>query len=224
VPNYISFLFLIFAYILGSFPTGYLISRWSSGKNVLEVGWRKNSGSNVYRNVGKWQGVVTGLLDVGKGYLAVWLARYLGFPSEIQILAGASAVLGHNWSCFLKFAGGRGIGTFSGALLAFSPKILGLSALSFGFFALILNPSLGTLIYLGTIIFLSIYFNQFGMTGVFTFLSLPLILIKRLSPIKEIFPIKGKNSLIRNRLLFDYDQWVGLRIKKFQKWNKLKKN
>jgi len=217
MPNYISFLFLIFAYILGSFPTGYLISRWSSGKNVLQIGWRKNSGSNVYRNVGKWQGVVTGLLDAGKGYLAVWLARYFGFPSEIQILAGASAVLGHNWSCFLKFAGGRGIGTFAGALLALSPVVFGLSALSFALFTLLLNMSLGTLVFLATVIFLSAYFNRFGTTGVFTILSLPLILIKRLSPIKEIFPIKGKNNLIRNRLLFDYDQWVGLKIKKFQK-------
>jgi len=219
MPNYISFLFLIFAYILGSFPTGYLISRWSSGKNVLEVGWRKNSGSNVYRNVGKWQGVLTGLLDAGKGFLAVFLARYFGFPSEIQILAGALAVLGHNWSCFLKFAGGRGIGTFSGALLAFSPKIFGLSALSFALFTLLLNMSLGTLVFLATVIFLSAYFNRFeiiGTSGLFALLCLPLILIKRLSPIKEIFPFKGKSSLIRNRLLFDYDQWAGLKIKKFQ--------
>ena len=214
---YISFLFLIFAYLLGSFPTGYLISRWSKGKNVLEIGWRKTSGSNVYRNVGKWQGAATGLLDLGKGYLVVWLARYLGFAPEIHILAGVLAILGHNWSCFLKFAGGRGIATFIGVSLALSPKILGLAMVSFGFFTLILNTSLGTIIFLATIIFLSIYFNQFAITGLFAILTLPLIFIKRLSPIKEIFPLKEKKDIIINRLLFDRDQWVNLRIKKIKK-------
>lgn len=217
MPAYISFLFLIFVYLLGSFPTGYLIGRWSKNKNVLEIGWRKTSGSNVYRNIGKWQGTVTGLLDLGKGYLAVWLARYLGFGPEIHILAGVLTVLGHNWSCFLKFAGGRGIATFIGVSLALSPKILGLSIISFGFFALILNTSLGTIIFLGVIIFLSIYFNQFAITGLFAVLTLPLIFIKRLSPIREIFPLKGKRNLIRNRLLFDRDQWLGLKTKNFKK-------
>ena len=53
-----SVLFLIFAYILGSFPSGYLITRWSTGKNILKIGWRKTSGSNIYRHIGKWQGLL----------------------------------------------------------------------------------------------------------------------------------------------------------------------
>jgi glycerol-3-phosphate acyltransferase PlsY len=212
------FSLLLFVYLLGSFPTGYLVSRLSAGKNVLEIGWRKNSGSNVYRNVGKWQGVLTGLLDFGKGYLAVWIARKLGLPLQVQASVGAMAVLGHNWSVFLKFAGGRGIGTFAGALLALSPVVFGLSVISFLVFTLLFNMSLATLIFLATVIFLSAYFNQFGTigaSGVFTLLCLPLILAKRLSPAKEIHPLKEKGILIRNRLLFDYDQWMGIRIKKY---------
>ena len=116
-----SILFLTIAYLLGSLPFGYLITRFSTGKNILEVGWRKTSGSNVFRNVGFWQGFLTGILDVGKGFLAVWLAQNFNLSPQVQSLCGVAAVTGHNWSCFLKFAGGRGIGTLIGAFLALSP-------------------------------------------------------------------------------------------------------
>jgi glycerol-3-phosphate acyltransferase PlsY len=68
---------IILAYLLGSIPFGFLISKFS-GKDILKIGWKKTSGSNVFRNVGKWQGALTGILDVGKGFLAVWLAQKLG--------------------------------------------------------------------------------------------------------------------------------------------------
>ena len=211
-----SILFLILAYIIGSFPSGYVITRLSTGKNVLEVGWRKTSGSNVYRHVGKWQAFVTGFLDIGKGYLAVWLAQNLGFSSQIQILSGVAAVVGNNWSYFLRFAGGRGIGTLWGAAIALFPKILGISVISFALFSFILNSAIATFIFLGLVIFLSIYFNQFAVGGVFTILCLFPIFIKRLSPIKEIFSAKDKGRLVRNRLIFDNDEARNLlKIKEF---------
>jgi acyl-phosphate glycerol 3-phosphate acyltransferase len=207
-------LWLILSYLLGSFPSGYLIAQLS-GKNVLKIGWRKTSGSNVFKNVGKWQGALTGILDVGKGYLAVYGAQRLGLSSEIQILSGVAAVTGHNWSLFLKFAGGRGIGTFIGAFFALSPQILLLSIIPLALLAIIWTASIGTLLFLATAIFLSIYFNQFEIGGFFTIISLVPILIKRLSPISEV-----KNfTLFRNRLIFDNDTvLMTLRIKKiFQK-------
>ncbi len=121
-----SFLWVIFSYLLGSLPFGYLIGRLS-GKNVLTIGWRKTSGSNVFKNVGKWQGALTGILDVFKGYFAVRIAKELGLSNEIQIFSGVAAVAGHNWSIFLKFSGGRGIGTFIGAFFGLSANILGLA-------------------------------------------------------------------------------------------------
>ena len=129
------FLWIILSYLLGSIPFGFLIARFS-GKNILEIGWKKTSGSNVFKNVGKWQGVLTGALDVSKGYLAVYGAQKLGLSSEIQILSGLSAVTGHNWSVFIKFSGGRGIGTFVGAFLALSPQILLYSIIPSFFLAL----------------------------------------------------------------------------------------
>lgn len=216
-----SLLWVIFGYLLGSIPFGYLISRWS-GKDVLKIGWRKTSGSNVFKNVGKWQGALTGILDVSKGYLAVLGAQELGLSLEIQIFSGTAAVIGHNWSCFLKFAGGRGIGTFIGAFLALAPKLLGFSLIPFLFFALIWNAAIGTLLFLATAIILSVYLNQFGIGGFFTILVLVPVLVKRLSPIEEIKKAQNRATLIRNRLIFDNDRALwDLRIKRiFKKTSK----
>ncbi len=209
------FLWVIFSYLLGSIPFGYLIGRLS-GKNVLKIGWRKTSGSNVFNNVGKWQGILTGILDVAKGYLAVYGAQKLGFSTEVQIISGISAVCGHNWSIFLKFAGGRGIGTFFGGFLALSPFILGICLIPFIFLALIWNASIGTLVFLFLAIYLSDYLSQFETAGFFTLLVLPPIFIKRLSPIKEIFEKEKPWSLFTNRLLFDNDEKrLDFRIKRF---------
>jgi glycerol-3-phosphate acyltransferase PlsY len=209
---------LIISYILGSVPFGYIITRLSTGKNILEIGWRKTSGSNVFKNVGKWQGALTGILDVLKGYLAVFLAQELGFSNNIQILAGIAAVCGHNWSIFLGFAGGRGIGTLIGAFSAFSLKILALALIPFILVGIIWNFSIGTLLFFPTAAIISLFFNQFDPVGIFVLITLLPVLIKRLSPLREIFPIAQKKKLIRNRLLFDNDKaFFELRIKKILK-------
>jgi len=209
-----NFFWLILSYLLGSFPSGYLISK-ASGKEILKIGWRKTSGSNVFKNVGKLAGLLTGILDLAKGFLAVFFAQKFGFPNQIQILSGLVAITGHNWSIFIKFAGGRGIGTLIGALLALDPKILFLSSLPFILLALIWNSSIGTLFFLISGIFISIYYNQFEIIGIFFILSLFPILIKRLSPVAEIFKSDKKLELVKNRLIFDDDipKW-DLRIKR----------
>ena len=196
-----SVIVIVIGYLLGSIPFGYLVTRWSCGKDILEIGWKKTSGSNVFRNVGKWQGLITGILDVGKGALAVFLAQMAGFSVQVQALCGVAAVSGHNWSIFLKFAGGRGIGTFIGALLALSPGILGYSLIPLILLALIWNASIGTIFFLLAAISFAAYFGQLGTVGLLPLVSLLPIFVKRLSPIKEL-SLK-KKDLIRNRLIFD---------------------
>lgn len=207
-------IWIIFSYFLGSVPFGYLISRFS-GKNILEIGWRKTSGSNVFRNVGKWQGILTGLFDVAKGYLAVWGAARIGLSPEIQVFSGTAAVIGHNWSLFLRFAGGRGIGTFIGAFLAISPPILFLSVVPLVVLALLWDAAVGTLFFLASAVFISLYLNQFETAGLFTVICLVPIFVKRLSPLEEIIKAKNKAALIASRLFFDSEtaNWQ-LRIKR----------
>lgn len=210
------FIFIV-SYFLGSIPFGYLITYLSTGKNILEIGWRKTSGSNVFKNVGFWQGFLTGILDLGKGSLAVYLARYFGFSIQIQALCGVFAIIGHNWSIFLKFAGGRGIGTFIGALLILAPKILGYSIIPLIVLGIIWNASVGTILFLVLAIVLSNYFGQFNTVGILPLISLLPIFIKRLSPIKELS--LQKKDIIINRLIFDNDRFPSeLRIKKIIKY------
>ncbi len=205
--------YIILAYLLGSIPFGYLITRFSTGRNILEIGWRKTSGSNVFRNVGKWQGFLTGAGDILKGSLAVYLGQHSGASPQIQALCGAAAVTGHNWSIFLKFAGGRGIGTFAGAFLVLSPQILGYSLIPLILLALVWNASIGTIFFLLATVAFAACSGRLGTVGLLPLISLLPIFVKRLSPIKEL-SLKRKD-LIRNRLIFDDDiARFDLRIKK----------
>jgi glycerol-3-phosphate acyltransferase PlsY len=210
--NYFGFLWLIASYVLGSFPSGYILTRLSVKKDILQIGWRKSSGSNVFKNIGVWQGTLTGILDVGKGYLAVYLAHYFGLSVYLQALAGVAAVVGHNWSCFLKLSGGRGIATLVGAFLFLSPELLLPSIIILIVLAIIWNASIGTIIFLIISLVLALQFNQFGTIGTLTLGSLIPIFVKRLSPINEIKSAKNKFFLILNRLIFDDDKASGLRI------------
>jgi glycerol-3-phosphate acyltransferase PlsY len=196
---------IILSYFLGSIPSGFIFSK-ISGKEIFKIGWRKSSGSNVFRYVGVWQGVATGLCDVAKGFLAVFLAQNYGLSPLSQVLCGVAVVTGNNWSCFVKFAGGRGIGAFFGAFLALSPKLLGFSIIPLLLVGLTWNASIGTIFFLAASLFFSIYFDQFQTVGALVLLSLAPIFIKRLSPIGELFPVKEKLSLAINRLIFDDDK------------------
>ncbi len=137
---------VVAAYLLGSFPAGFLLGRlW--GVNVLSYGSGRTGGTNVLRSAGVVPALLTGLLDIGKGALAVWVAGQMtGYP-EVEVLAGAAAILGHNYSVFLRFRGGAGVGTSLGALGAiYLPAALGLVVMLLVTIAVTRYASLGSLI------------------------------------------------------------------------------
>ena len=120
---------VVTAYLLGSFPTGYLLGRlW--GVNGLEWGSGRTGGTHVLRSAGILPALITGALDVGKGVLAVWLAGEIvsdAHQATAQVLAGAAVILGHNHSIFLKSHGGSGVGPSLGALaVIYWPAAIGL--------------------------------------------------------------------------------------------------
>jgi glycerol-3-phosphate acyltransferase PlsY len=136
---------VVFAYLLGSFPAGYLLGKlW--GVNVLEWGSGRTGGTNVFRSAGVIPALITGALDVGKGALAVWLAgQATGLPAA-EVLAGAAVILGHNHSIFLRFRGGAGVGTSLGALGAiYLPAAFGLVVLLLVIIAATRYASVGSL-------------------------------------------------------------------------------
>ena len=113
---------LVLAYFIGGIPFGYLIVRWRTGKDVRSSGSGNIGATNVLRTTGRLLGVLTLLLDIAKGFFAVWLARVLCGPDPSWLSAAALAVMaGHAFPVFLKFKGGKAVASFIGAFLYLQP-------------------------------------------------------------------------------------------------------
>ena len=112
---------LIAAYLMGSFPMAYVIGRLGKGIDIRQVGTRNMGAMNVFYQVGFWGGVMVLVVDIGKGAAAVALARGLGVPLSVELLAGVMAVIGHGFPVFLRFRGGRGGATCIGILAFLMP-------------------------------------------------------------------------------------------------------
>ena len=120
---------LLAAYIIGSFPSAYIVGRLRKGVDIRTVGSRNMGAMNTFYRVGFWYGMLVLMLDIGKGAAAVALAGYLvkfGNPTDfvlllIKLLAGAVVVLGHAFPVFLKFKGGKGGATCIGVLVCLMP-------------------------------------------------------------------------------------------------------
>lgn len=206
------FLFFLLSYIVGSIPFGYIFSKLFAKKDVLKVGWQKTSASNVFYHVGKKIGILAGICDLLKGSLVIFLGKYFFLSPLVIVFGGLFSIFGHNWSLFLKFAGGRGVGTFLGAFLIFNPKILFLSLLPTLPLIFILNSPLATIfLFLFSMIF-SLYFSNFEVF-LFTFLSFCVILIKRLSPVRELS--FQRLNLVKNRLLYDRNEFLPTFLEKW---------
>jgi acyl phosphate:glycerol-3-phosphate acyltransferase len=213
-------LLIIAAYILGSIPFGHIITKLSTGKNIMQVGWEKTSSSNVLKHIGVWQGLLTFILDIAKGFFAVWLARYFGTAIAVQVICGIMAVIGHNWSVFMGFRGGRGLAALIGALLIISPKVLIISLIPCILFTVIWTASVGTLLsFLAGIIF-SFSFREYFPAGFLMLFSLIPVLIKRLSPLQDILRDTSNKDLLENRLIFDQDSVPPIRLKMKKKGGK----
>lgn len=118
-------LILLFAYLLGGIPFGYLIVRMHTGRDVRDFGSGNIGATNVLRTTGRAAGVITLLLDVLKGVAAVWIADRFTYGDPLWMSAAAIAVMaGHAFPIFLKFRGGKAVASFIGAFLYLTPAPL----------------------------------------------------------------------------------------------------
>ena len=109
----------ILAFLIGSIPTGYLLSKYFGHGDIRKVGSGNIGATNVLRHSGKLLGLLTLLIDIGKGFLAlVWLRG--SYSSEEIFILGSLVVLGHIFSPWLKFKGGKGVATMLGVILFIS--------------------------------------------------------------------------------------------------------
>lgn len=110
------------AYLLGGIPFGYVLVRLTTGKDVRQSGSGNIGATNVLRTTGRLAGVATLLLDIGKGYLAVYIAAKLTGDDPLWMsLAALAVIAGHAFPVFLKFQGGKAFASFIGAFLYLAP-------------------------------------------------------------------------------------------------------
>ncbi len=121
------FFILTVSYLIGSFPTGYIIGKLK-GIDIRKQGSGNIGFTNVYRILGPLPGIIVFIIDFLKGYLTVAIfCNYFGiildYPvnSWIRTGVGCAAIAGHNWSVFLGFKGGKGVLTSAGVFFALSP-------------------------------------------------------------------------------------------------------
>jgi glycerol-3-phosphate acyltransferase PlsY len=124
---------VVLGYLLGSIPIGYLLTKRQAKVDVTQFGSGKTGTTNVLRTAGRKSAALVATMDLLKGVVAVIVAGLIvgrgylvignfGFGTLVaQVLAALAAVVGHNWSIFLGFRGGRGVATFLGGLIALCP-------------------------------------------------------------------------------------------------------
>ncbi len=149
---------VIIGYLLGSIPFGYLVARRQAKVDVRQYGSGKIGATNVLRTAGRKLAALVAIFDVLKGALAVVFAGLIvgkgylvvgdfGLGGLVaQVLAALAAIVGHNWSVFLRFRGGRGVATFFGGLIALCPL-----AAIFGGEIIIIGAGLTRYVSLGSI-------------------------------------------------------------------------
>ena len=116
-------------YLLGAVPTAFLMGKLCKNIDIREHGSGNVGFTNAVRVLGAFSGIVTLTVDIGKGFLAVWLAKiYISVPSDnavllhvLYALAGIISIVGHNWPVYIGFKGGKGVATGFGVFLALTP-------------------------------------------------------------------------------------------------------
>lgn len=186
-------LILLTAYLLGSIPTAFILTRIFKKIDITKVGSGNPGTTNVIRTAGVTLGIVTFIIDFLKGLLPVLIAkRYL----EISLLPLVmfTAVVGHIYSVFLSFRGGKGVATFFGALLGISPKLFIICVTVF-LLVMILTHIVSVSSIITVIVFMLvslIYTHQYRHLTIFFIITSVIIIFRHISNIRRLLQGKEK--------------------------------
>lgn len=188
-------LYLLACYLLGSIPTGYWVGRLFFKKDIRSEGSGNMGATNVLRVLGKGPGAFVLAFDIAKGAAAVaLLPRYFEAGGSWPLLGALAAVLGHNYTCFLNFKGGKGVATSAGVCLGLAPhatlSIIGIFAILTFLSRMVSVGSLGAAAALPVLVW---YYHEGGVTppepGQFFYLALTLaafVWLRHIPNIKRI--------------------------------------
>lgn len=121
--NYLWLALVLPSYLLGSIPFAYLAVRLLGAGDIRRQGSGNVGATNALRVIGFWPSAFVFLLDFLKGAAAAWLGLTVSQSLLVACLCGLAAVAGHNWSVYLRFAGGKGVTTSLGALFVILPAV-----------------------------------------------------------------------------------------------------
>jgi len=122
---------LLGAYLLGSIPSAYLVARFAAGVDIRQLGNGNMGAKNTFESLGWLPGLVVVAADMGKGALAMAMARHFELPEIALVLAGVCVVLGHDFPLFLRFRDGQGMATIVGVLGVLFPRETGVALVVF---------------------------------------------------------------------------------------------
>ena len=204
------FALIVGAYLFGAIPTAYLVARRLRGIDIREYGSGNVGASNLSEHTNKWVGILLGAFDaIGKGTVPIVVANLLGQSLAVQACVGLAAVMGHNWSPYLRFTGGRGIATTIGIMFAFvmwGEILLGILLLGVVGIWWLKDTAFWTFLIIVALPGLAYFFGQpTEVVNLFAALAV-VLLVKRLTGNWD-WP-RGQESRIRifiNRLLWDRD-------------------
>lgn len=173
------------AYLLGSIPFGYLLVRFFKNEDIRAKGSGNIGATNVLRSGAKGLGLATLLLDLGKAFAGVMLARHFALaagaaaPYDVEVAAAVAAVLGHVFPVWLGFRGGKGVASALGVFLALTwPSALGALLVFVVVFAISRYVSLASIAASIAVPLLALHFvQQWTPMVTFGFLFLPLLVI-----------------------------------------------
>ncbi len=166
-------LLIALAYLIGSVSFAYLFTLFLTGQDIRQIGTKNPGAANVARNVGKKWGILVWLGDTLKGAGSMAIAKSFGITNEILLtFIGIAAILGHCYSIFLKFKGGKGVSTMGGVMLYLAPAVFAF-ILGFWFIAQAINPRSLKIIIPEVILFFLIlwqiypdaFFETFNLNG-----------------------------------------------------------
>ena len=207
-------LMVLFAYLLGSIPSGYLAGKWIKGIDLREYGSGTVSASMVWEHVAKWAVFPVGIFDIFKGALPTWLSLKLGLSEQAAMVVGLAAVVGHNWPIYLNFQGGRGLSPFLGELFVLFPLGMLILLIGLGIGNRLKSPAVP----LFTIILLPVFAALFDGPKSMLWLALGMTIItvlKRLEANGRPLPEdpQERHEVILRRIFLDrdiqdHDEWI----------------
>ncbi|MBI2849428.1 MAG: glycerol-3-phosphate acyltransferase [Chloroflexi bacterium] len=204
------------AYLLGSIPGAYLITRLLTGKDIRKLGG--NAGArNVYRQVGLKAAILTAIIDVGKGAAAMAMADLaLKAPQPFLALAGLAAVAGHMWSIYMKFTGGNGLSAAIGVLsLTLTRELVVVLGMMLILTVVTRNPILSLSIGLLSLPLTGWFFERQWLAVIFSVLLIVMMAVHFFPTAREAVTRAGsKRKLISELLRLDEDEKKQRRARK----------